>query len=178
MVLAIVAIPLAIKTMQARAETQVKAVEKVDIDQYIGKWYEIARLPMYFQRKCASDTTAEYAINTSKTLKVLNTCQTKQGKINTAHGLATVKNTGNSQLTVSFLPTGLRWLPFTQGDYWILRVDSDYTVALVGGPSKKYLWILSRTPTIDDKLYQSYLDTAKQQGFDISKLIRTSHYNP
>ena len=95
-----------------------------------------------------------------------------------SEGVAYPQNQGKSQLKVSFLPKGLRWLPFTKGDYWVLRVDPDYKVALVGGPSTKYLWILSKTPTIDEATYQSYLQTAKQQGYDLSNLIKTTHTSP
>ncbi|MFT4021494.1 MAG: lipocalin family protein [Acinetobacter sp.] len=162
-----------IKTVQANAETTVKAVSKVDIHKYSGKWYEIARLPMYFQRKCQSNVTAQYSLNPDNTLNVINSCKNKEGQIDHANGIAFIQNRNNSQLKVSFLPHGLRWIPFTRGDYWILRLDPEYKVALVGGPSKRYLWILSRSPTLDSKTYQSYLETAKQQGFDISKLIVT-----
>jgi apolipoprotein D and lipocalin family protein len=73
------------------------------------------------------------------------------------------------------LPPGLRWIPFTKGHYWVLRVDPEYKVALVGGPSTKYLWILSREPQLDEATYQSYLDTAKYYGYDITKLIKLPH---
>ena len=93
--------------------------------------------------------------------------------MDTAEGIAYAKNAGNSQLKVSFLPKGLRWLPFTKGDYWVLRIDPEYKVALVGGPSNKYLWILSKTPNLDQATYQSYLETAHQYGYDISKVVKT-----
>ncbi|MBJ8440129.1 lipocalin family protein [Acinetobacter junii] len=155
-----------------------KAVDKIDINQYVGKWYEIAHLPMYFQRQCVSDTSAKYAIKADNTISVLNSCRTAAGEMKSSEGVAYPQNQGKSQLKVSFLPKGLRWLPFTKGDYWVLRVDPDYKVALVGGPSTKYLWILSKTPTIDEATYQSYLQTAKQQGYDLSNLIKTTHTSP
>ena len=155
-----------------------KAVDKIDINQYVGKWYEIAHLPMYFQRQCVSDTSAKYAIKADNTISVVNSCRTASGEMKSSEGVAYPQNQGKSQLKVSFLPKGLRWLPFTKGDYWVLRVDPDYKVALVGGPSTKYLWILSKTPTIDEATYQSYLQTAKQQGYDLSNLIKTTHTSP
>ncbi|WAU75750.1 lipocalin family protein [Acinetobacter sp. TR3] len=163
--------------MQANAEKP-SAVDKIDVNQYAGKWYEIAHLPMYFQRHCLSDTTAVYTLNPDKTIGVLNSCRTKTGQMDSSQGVAYPANSGNSKLKVSFLPKGLRWLPFTKGDYWVLRVDPEYKVALVGGPSTKYLWLLSKTPTIDDATYNSYLETAKQQGYDLSKLIKTPHRTP
>lgn len=74
---------------------------------------------------------------------------------------------------MSFLPEGLRWVPFTKGDYWILRLDPDYRVALVGSPDRKFLWFLARKPQIDSARRQEYLATAQAQGYDLSPLIDT-----
>lgn len=152
-----------------------QAVEKIDVKQYAGQWYEIAHLPMYFQRKCVSDTTAKYTLNSDQTIAVLNSCRTEKKQMISSEGVAYSHNAGNSKLKVSFLPSGLRWLPFTKGDYWVLRVDPNYKVALVGGPSYKYLWILSRDSKLDEATYQSYLETAREYGYDVSKLIKMPH---
>ncbi len=161
------------------AETTTKpvAVDAIDINKYVGKWYEIAHLPMFFQRNCIANTTATYSINADKTVGVLNSCTDKKGEVISSEGVAYPQNEGNSKLEVSFLPSGLRWIPFTKGDYWVLRVDPDYQVALVGGPSTEYLWILSRSPQIDQATYNSYLQTAKHYGYDVSKLIKTTQTN-
>ena len=171
---------LAITTFTFSAITQAqtvppKAVDQVNLQQYAGQWHEIAHLPMYFQRNCVANTKAQYTLNPDQTMTVLNSCTTKEGKMISSEGVAYVQNEGNSKLKVSFLPKGLRWLPFTKGHYWVLRLDPDYKVALVGGPTDKYLWILSRDTQIDDATYQSYLNTAKQYGYDVDKLIRTPH---
>ncbi|MEN8992748.1 lipocalin family protein [Avibacterium paragallinarum] len=159
-----------------RAETAApQAVDQVDIQKYAGKWYEIAHLPMYFQRKCVSDISAQYTVNADQTIGVLNSCRIENGEMISSEGVAYPQNQGNSKLKVSFLPPGLRWIPFTKGHYWVLRVDPEYKVALVGGPSTKYLWILSREPQLDQATYQSYLDTAKYYGYDITKLIKLPH---
>lgn len=158
----------------AHAETQApKAVEQIDINKYTGKWYEIAHLPVYFQRKCASDTSATYALKADKTVAVINSCRTQSGEMIRSEGVAYPQNAGNSKLKVSFLPKGLRWIPFTKGDYWVLRIDPDYQTVLVGGPSHKYLWILSRNPQLDTTTYQSYLQTARDYGYDVTKLVKT-----
>lgn len=163
-------------SMTTRAETvRPQLVNQVDIQKYVGKWYEIAHLPMYFQGKCVSNITAQYSINTNQTIGVLNSCRIANGEMISSEGVAYSQNQGNSKLKVSFLPTGLRWIPLTKGDYWVLRLDSEYKVALVGGPSNKYLWILSREPQLDEATYQSYLDTAKHYGYDVTKLIKLSH---
>lgn len=152
-----------------------QAVDQVDIQRYAGKWYEIAHLPMYFQRKCVSNISAQYTVNADQTIGVLNSCRIENGEMISSEGVAYPQNQGNSKLKVSFLPTGLTWIPFTKGHYWVLRVDPEYKVALVGGPSTKYLWILSREPQLDEATYQSYLDTAKYYGYDITKLIKLPH---
>ena len=160
---------------QTNPSAEPKAVDAIDVQKYAGTWYEVARLPMYFQRNCASDVQAKYSLNSDKTIKVRNQCMNKEGKLDVSEGVAYPQNDGNSQLKVSFLPKGLRWVPFSKGDYWVLRVDEDYQVALVGGPSHRYLWLLSRTPDVDEAVIEDYLNTAIAQGYDLSKLIRTKH---
>ncbi|SDC40917.1 apolipoprotein D and lipocalin family protein [Acinetobacter marinus] len=161
--------------MQTPTTAQPKAVDAIDVQKYLGTWYEVARLPMYFQRNCASDVQAEYSLNADQTIQVKNQCINTDGKLDVSEGVAYSQNDGNSQLKVSFLPKGLRWVPFSKGDYWVLRVDEDYQVALVGGPSHRYLWLLSRTPDVDEAVIEDYLNTAKAQGYDLSTLIRTKH---
>ena len=175
-VFAVTALTLMSLSMLTRAETVApQAVDQVDIQQYAGKWYEIAHLPMYFQRKCVSDISAQYEVNADQTMSVLNSCRIANGEMISSEGVAYPQNKGNSKLKVSFLPPGLRWIPFTKGHYWVLRVDPEYKVALVGGPSNKYLWILSREPQLDEATYQSYLETARHYGYDITKLIKLPH---
>ena len=159
--------------IQTPTTAQPKAVNAIDVQKYLGTWYEVARLPMYFQRNCASDVQAEYSLNADQTIQVKNQCINTDGKLDVSEGVAYSQNDGNSQLKVSFLPKGLRWVPFSKGDYWVLRVDEDYQVALVGGPSHRYLWLLSRSPDVDEAVIEDYLNTAKAQGYDLSELIRT-----
>ena len=154
------------------SQAKPQAIAQLDVQRYMGQWHEIARLPVSFQKKCSHDITANYSLNPDKTVRVVNTCRTKENDIKSAEALAKSVNEGNSKLKVSFLPKGLRWIPFTKGDYWVLRIDPDYQTVLVGGSSHKYLWILSRQPHIDESVYQDYLKTAQQQGYDTSKLIR------
>ena len=175
-VLAMTTLAMISLSFTTQAETAApRAVDQVDIQKYAGKWYEIAHLPMYFQRKCVSNITAQYSVNADQTMGVLNSCRIASGEMISSEGIAYPQNEGNSKLKVSFLPPGLRWMPFTKGHYWVLRVDSEYKVALVGGPSSKYLWILSREPQLDEATYQSYLETAKHYGYDITKLIKLPH---
>lgn len=151
------------------------AVNEINIHKYLGKWYEMAHLPNYFQKTSSTDTTAFYQLNDDQTVAVENRCLDPHGRVRAAHGTAYVQNEGKSQLKVSFLPKYLKWLPCSKGDYWILRVDPDYQTALVGDRANKYLWVLSRTPTISPETYHSFLATAKAQGFPVEKLHRTQH---
>jgi apolipoprotein D and lipocalin family protein len=155
--------------------SSVSTVKQVDLNRYAGQWYEIAHLPMYFQRKCASDTTAHYSLKPNGKVRVLNQCRKQNGEVIASEGEATTANAANSKLKVSFLPDGLKWLPFTKGDYWVLKLDDNYQTVLVGGPTHKYLWVLSRTPQLDKQVLDDYLQAASAQGYDTSKLIYTPH---
>jgi apolipoprotein D and lipocalin family protein len=154
----------------ADKQAPMQVVSSVDLARYAGKWYEIARLPNRFQRDCASDTTASYTLRLDGKITVVNACRTSEGKAKTATGTARLASDKepNSKLKVSFF-----W-PF-YGNYWIIDLDPDYKWAVVGEPGRKYFWILSREPRLDDTLYQQVLDRARQQGYDVSPLIKTRH---
>lgn len=159
-----------------------QAVQSVDLNRYAGKWYEIARLPMFFQRNCASDVTATYTLQPTGKVEVNNQCMGKDGKPMQSIGEASKgeasKNGGSgSKLKVTFLPQALRWLPVGKADYWVLALDPNYNHALVGTPNQKYLWILSRTPTMDEATYQTMVATAKSQGYEVSKLQKTVQHS-
>ena len=151
-----------------------QAVASVDLTRYAGKWYEIGRLPMYFQRNCASDVTATYTLKPTGAVEVNNQCIGKDGKPMQSIGEATKNGESGSKLNVTFLPDGLRWVPFAKADYWILDLDNNYQHALVGTPNNKYLWILSRTPTMDEATYNRLLQTAKNQGYNLTEFQRTT----
>ncbi|MCW4030382.1 MAG: lipocalin family protein [Candidatus Bathyarchaeota archaeon] len=142
-----------------------EAVSHVDLNRYLGKWYEIAHLPARFQEGC-QNTTATYTLRKDGSISVLNQC-TRNGKSKLAKGKAkVVDKTTNANLKVTFF-----W-PF-YGDYWIINLGSGYEYAVVGTPDRRYLWILCRTPTMDEKLYTQLTDWAKTKGFDVSELIKT-----
>lgn len=141
-------------------------VASVDLDRYVGRWYAVASLPAWFQRNCQC-VTAEYSLQKDY-VAVVNTCR-KGGadgplKVSTAKAFV-VPETGNSRLKVQFF-----W-PF-KGDYWIIALDKDYQYAMVGHPSRGYLWILSRTPSMDEKTYADLLETARVKGYDVARLQR------
>jgi apolipoprotein D and lipocalin family protein len=144
-----------------------EVVPHVELKKYLGKWYEIAHLPTRFQEGC-TDTTATYTLSEDGSISVLNECR-RNGKVKQAKGKAKVvdKNSG-AKLKVTFF-----W-PF-YGDYWIIDLGKDYDYAVVVTPNRKNLWILSRTPQMDDKLLSQLIESVKSKGFDVTKLIKTSH---
>jgi apolipoprotein D and lipocalin family protein len=151
----------------------VTSVKNIELPRYLGRWYEIARLPMFFERHCAGHVTATYSLNPDSTIKVDNQCLKKNGNMMQSIGQAMPVDESHAKLSVTFLPTWLRWTGLAKAPYWILKIDDDYTTVLVGEPSRKYLWILSRTPQISPATYQAYVAEAQRQGFDTSQLIVT-----
>ena len=151
----------------------VMPITNFNSNQYLGTWYEIARLPNRFENKCIVPITANYSINpdNQSQLIVVNQCNTKDNNPDIATGVAYFIDSDNiGKLKVTFLPKWLRWLPFGYGDYWVLYTDYD-TVAVVGSPDHEYLWILSRANNLKHDVLESALLVAKNQGFDIDKLI-------
>ncbi|WP_107993169.1 lipocalin family protein [Neisseria elongata] len=161
--------------VKAASLPQLQTVPQVDVQRYAGQWYEIARLPMPYQNQCVSDVTAFYKIKSKDTISVTNRCLKADGTWSAAEGLARVQNAENTKLSVTFLPKAIRWLPVGKAPYWVMALDSNYQYAMVGQPDRKYLWILSRTPNMDEAVYQAYLQQAIAQGYDLSGLIRTKH---
>ena len=145
-----------------------EVVQSVDLSRYAGRWYEIARLPNSFQKKCAGAVTADYTMREDGKLEVLNQCRKPSGEYAKAKGEAKIvdKKT-NAKLKVTFF-----W-PF-YGDYWILDLGPNYEYAVVGEPDRKYLWILSRSPRMDEALFQQLLDKMEAKGFNTETMIRTS----
>lgn len=142
-----------------------ETVNYVDLDQYLGKWYEIARFPQRFEKGCTC-STAEYSLNDDGSIKVLNSC-IKNGKPDIAEGKAIITDKkSNAKLKAQF-----RW-PFT-GKYWIIALATDYSYAMIGHPNRKYLWLLSRKPVMDGQTYNHLLTRAADKGFDIRNLVRT-----
>ncbi len=142
---------------------------QVDLSRYIGSWYEIAKYPTSFQTQCFGAVTAEYSLNDDGSIRVVNTCRegALDGPESTIEGTATVADTTtNAKLNVSFFP------PFA-APYWIIDLDAEYQWAVVGEPSRSFLWILSRTPQMDDATYQDILSRLPDKGYDVSKLELT-----
>lgn len=150
-------------------------VPSIDLQRYAGKWYEIARLPNRFQRDCAGDTTATYTPREDGTIIVVNQCRRADGRVKSAEGVARRADADgpNSKLEVRFAPAFLSFLPFVWGDYQVIALGENYEYAVVGEPGREYLWVLSRTPQVDEAQYQNLLKRAAAQGFDTSRMVRT-----
>ncbi len=147
---------------------KMETVASVDLKKYAGKWYEIASYPTIFQKGCCN-TSAEYLISDKAYVKVINRCNkdTINGVAKSIEGKAfIVKNSQNAKLKVQFF-----W-PF-KGDYWIIGLADDYSWAVVSHPSRKYLWILSRTPSMDETVYQKVIQLIKAKGLNPEKLRKT-----
>ncbi len=146
-------------------------VKFVDLNRYLGKWYEIARLPNSFQKNCFC-STAEYTIIDEETIRVINKCKKDSinGEIDEVKGKAfVVSGSNNAKLKVQFF-----W-PF-KGDYWIIELDEEnYSYAVVGHPNRKYLWILAREPVMDASLYASLIEKIKAKGFNTDNIIRDNN---
>lgn len=140
-------------------------VESVDLERYVGLWYEIAKLPNRFQKKCASGTTAFYSLREDGEIGVVNRCLDGDGKTVRAAGLAKVADpTSNARLKVSFVNVlGIRlfW-----GDYWIIGLGENYEYAIVGHPERDYGWILSRSPQLPQETLEEIFAELRRQGYD------------
>jgi len=149
-----------------------KTVNTVNLKRYQGTWYELARLPVYFQRNCAQ-SEAHYSLKPEGDMAVLNRCLTSDWQWEEAKGTAYPQVPGKAdKLWVEFDNWFTRLVPgVAKGEYWILYVDDRYHTAIVGSPDRKYLWILSRTPSLPAWQRESLLAKARQQGYDTSRLI-------
>lgn len=156
---------MGISSASAQPAGALQTVPKVDLQRYLGKWYEIASFPQRFQKGC-SCTGAEYSLRKDGNIAVTNSCM-KEGhlKVRTAKAKVVDKTT-NAKLSVQFF-----W-PF-QGKYWIIDLAEDYSYAVVGHPNREYLWILSRTPEMDKATYSGIVRRVAAKGFDTSLLQYT-----
>ncbi|PIM98375.1 Apolipoprotein D/Lipocalin [Handroanthus impetiginosus] len=158
------------------AKKDMEVVKGLDTERYMGRWYEIASFPSRFQPKSGVDTRATYKLNSDGTVHVLNETWT-DGKRSSIEGSAYKADpkSDEAKLKVKFyLPPFLPIIPVT-GDYWVLYIDPDYQYALIGEPSRRYLWILCRQPRLDEETYNQLVEKAKEEGYDVNKLNKTPH---
>ena len=165
-----------VQLVTARAQTPapVRTVPFVDLDRYTGDWFEIARFPNRFQRQCIGDVRASYARAPDGRVDVVNQCRTADGQT-TALGVARISDERTfARLKVRFAPAWLSFLPLVWGDYWIIGLAPDYSWAVVGEPGRDYLWILARSPQLDDASVAAARAAARASGYDVERLVQTS----
>jgi apolipoprotein D and lipocalin family protein len=141
----------------------------VDLTRYLGRWYELGRYDAWFERGCEG-ATADYSLRDDGLVRVLNTCHAGavDGPIRASEGKAkVVEGSGNAKLKVSFFG------PFYIGDYWVLDHDDDYAWSIVGEPSGKYLWILSRDPVPSEQDRAALIERVRRLGYDTSMIRLT-----
>jgi len=157
---------------RTETETELTTVDSVDLERYLGVWYEVAQIPNRFQKQCVKNTTAEYSLKEKGKIRVVNRCTNKDGEIETVEGTAKVVDKAtNARLKVSFvsiLGINLFW-----GDYWIIGLDAEYKWAIVGTPSRKYGWILSRTSELTDVQWEQINGILTEKGYDTERFVRT-----
>lgn len=168
----------AVMGSEAAAVKELSVVNGVDLERYQGRWYEIASVPSKSQPKSGTNSRATYTLKADKSsVDVLNETWVN-GKRSFIRGSAwkVDPSSPDAKLKVRFLvPPFLPVIPVT-GDYWVIALDlQDYKWALVGQPSRKCLWILSRTTELSEDIYKELVEQAKNEGYDVSKIHRTTH---
>lgn len=149
-----------------------EAVASVDVPRYMGLWYEIARYPTSFQKDCEG-TTAEYSLREDGRVDVVNTCRfgTGDGEPRSAEAVARVMDgSSGARIFVNFAPVPL---PAGRGNYWIIHLDEAYQHALIGEPSGRFLWMLSRTSTVTPEVRAELDAAALAAGYDLGMLKET-----
>ncbi|MEO5897825.1 MAG: lipocalin family protein [Vicinamibacterales bacterium] len=169
------AVVVAAATAMINADTTpLRVVPDLDYKRYAGRWYEIARLPNRFEKKCVGNVTATYTLRSDGRVTVTNRCKESNGSTSEATGIARrVEGKPPSVLQVRFAPAFLSFIAKVWGDYHVMELGPQYDYSVVGSPDRRYLWVLARTPRLDSAIYQSLVDRAKAQGFDTSTLIQT-----
>ena len=162
---------LACAAWPSHAAEPVKAVAQLDISRYAGQWYEVARLPVFFQRRCVTDVNAGYTLRDDGLIGVRNACRTQDGDTDVSEGVARRVEGAAGQLEVRFAPDFLGWLPFLWADYWVIDLDPGYQWAVIGEPRRKYLWILSRTPDMEREVFERIRQRAIAMGYELDALI-------
>ncbi|SFD68262.1 lipocalin family protein [Massilia yuzhufengensis] len=149
-------------------------IPSLDVKRYMGTWYEIAKFPNSFQKKCSGFTTATYSARSDGRVDVVNRCRQSDGSTETANAVARQLGGATSpKLEVRFAPAILSFLPIVWGDYWVIDLDPEYQLAAVSEPKREYLWILSRTPKVDPAVYDALLGRLRAQGLDLNRLVPT-----
>lgn len=161
---------------QAAEPPPLRSIERVDVPRYTGTWYEVAKFPNRFQSMCVANTQATYRLLPEGQLEVINRCQKANGEMAEAVGRARqIGEADSPRLKVRFAPAWLSFLPLVWGNYWVVDLDAEYQLAAVSEPTREYLWILSRTPTVDPVVYEALIQRLEAMGLDTRRLERSPH---
>ena len=155
-----------------------KPVPVLDLQRYSGTWHQVAHLPMFFQRKCVRDATATYTPLEDGTIEVRNTCVRRDGERIEAVGVARPVPGAPGSLQVRFAPRWTSWMPLTWAPYWVIAVDPEYDWAMVGGPDRDHLWILSRDPSMDPQRFAGLGEQARALGYPVDQLVADEATEP
>jgi len=165
--------------ISAWAQDALTTIPSLNVQRYMGTWYEVAKLPNPFQKNCVSNTTAIYEAQPNGTIRVTNRCTEADGKVKEAIGEARqIGNATSPKLEVRFAPAWLSFLPFVWGNYWVIDLDTDYQLAAVSEPRGELLWILSRTPVPNNTTFSQLLERLEKKGFDLKKIEPTRQGKP
>lgn len=152
----------------------VKAVEKIDLDKYLGAWVEIASIPQFFQRKCVRDTKATYSATDNSLIKVENVCTRDDGSREKAEGRARrVDIESPAKLEVTFIELFGEYRFWVSGGYWVIALDGDYQWAVVGHPSRRFGWVLARDKRLSAVALAEIIGRIKSQGYDACDFVVT-----
>ena len=164
---------LAAATAGAAGKPPPQTVDSVDLQRYAGLWYEIAKIPNRFQRKCASGTTAEYTLREDGMIGVVNRCIEADGGVSKAAGVARVVDAATgAKLEVSFVR--LFGFQLFWGDYWIIGLGPGYEYAVIGHPDRRYGWVLARSAALGDEQWAAVQTILREQGYDPGEFEMTA----
>jgi apolipoprotein D and lipocalin family protein len=159
----------------AGAPAPLQPIARLDLPRYLGRWHELARYPNRFQRQCTGAATADYARRPGGTVQVINRCPQADGRVDEAIGEARlVGPEGAATLQVRFAPAWLGFLPQVWGDYWVVELDADYQLAVVSEPTREYLWVLSRQPSLPAADWPALTARLQALSFEPARLIRST----
>jgi apolipoprotein D and lipocalin family protein len=161
----------AVSTVATAAD--VKPVEKLDIDRYLGTWVEIASIPQFFQRKCVRDTRATYSLVDPTLIRVENICTRDDGTRDRAEGRARRVDDVAAKLEVTFLELFGDYRFWISGGYWVIALDSNYQWAVVGHPSRRFGWVLARERRLAPVALAEIIGRIKSQGYDACEFVVT-----
>ena len=162
----------------AIAPPPVRSADKLDLRRYAGTWYELARVPNKLETNCSADVTATYRVLGDGSMSLVTRCVDNAERVNVAVAQAQSLPGAPAQMRLSYLPSWLDWWPLSHDEHWVVMVDNDYRYAVVSDPSRESLSILSRTPMIEPRTYDSIVSRLREQRYPVERLVPTEHRSP